>query len=113
MDSLSIAVLNDELYIIGGEGGVGGVARPTLVEEYTPLGYSGNPPSTLTANPSGTIQPSLALSSSPTPTLSPIPTRSPTVTPSPTIPEFPSWIILPLLVAVGLLVYFVKRRRQL
>jgi hypothetical protein len=44
-------------------------------------------------------------------TLSPLTPPSQQPPPSPSVPEFPTWIILPLLPVVALLVYFSKRRR--
>ena len=58
-------------------------------------------------NPSPTPSPTAI----PTPTPTPLPTPSPTVTPKPTIPEFPSWIILPLLLAVTLLIFVIAERK--
>jgi hypothetical protein len=43
--------------------------------------------------------------------LSPLTPPSQQPPPSPSVPEFPTWIILPLLPVVALLVYFSKRRR--
>jgi len=76
-----------------------------------------NPPSP-SPSPSPSPTPTPTPSPTPNPT-DPTPTPSPTASPSPEstpeIPEFSSWILLPLLITVvigvGLLVYFKKRKR--
>jgi hypothetical protein len=57
--------------------------------------------------------PTMSPTSTPTPSTTTSPSPSPNTTPSPSIPKFPSWMILPLLIviSVGLLIYFKKRKR--
>jgi N-acetylneuraminic acid mutarotase len=108
---LSVAVVNDTLYAVGG------VLLPPYAfpkeplatnEMYLPVGYDGPLPPywvtspTVNVTPTPTTTPTLNPSptSSPNPLQTATPTETPNQSPSPSVPEFPAGIILPSLLAL-------------
>jgi hypothetical protein len=88
---------------------------PTITPTPTPTPTPTTSPSP-SPSPTPTPTPTTSPSPSPSPTPTPTPTTSPSPSPSPTpaIPKFPSWIILPFImvvISVGVLIYFKKRKR--
>ena len=100
--SLSIVVVNDSLYAIGGTNW--GDPNPILssIYQYLPNKY------TVPTTPSPSSSPAPTNSSPPSPSSSP----SPTLTPLPSIPEFPSWIVLPLAIITVLSAVMAPKRNR-
>jgi hypothetical protein len=69
--------------------------------------------SNLTPTPSTTIAPTATPTTQATPSPSTTTTPNPTSSPSPTIPEFPSWLILPLIIMIALMVATIIKRKQI
>jgi hypothetical protein len=89
---LSVAVVNDTLFALGGSA----VSLTDANEQYTPIDY-------------GTPDPTQQPTTTPTQT----PTESPTINPSPTIPEFQTWTIPTLATAIILISTITVRRKKL
>jgi N-acetylneuraminic acid mutarotase len=105
--SAAIAVVNDQIYVIGGYTGIYWATGAN--ERYTPFGYGTPDPSYVSPSPSPFQEPT----STPTtePKSEPFPTTEPKSEPFPTTLVVAS-VITVVLVGVGLLVYFKKRKRQ-
>ena len=110
--SLSVAVVKDFLYAIGGWDGL----VPVMAnEQYVPAGHTLAdtvvyfPP---TPTPSPIPNPTTIPNSTPTPTVEP--TLSPTYSPDPSDPEFPVFIVasiaIGVIVGIGIILYFKKRK---
>lgn len=95
--NIGVAVVNDVLYAIGGEINWGGYTGAN--EQYTPAESIPSSTSMLTPTPTSTVQ-----------VQSPSSLSSPT--PSPSILEFPSWMILPTLLVVTVLVVATIKRKH-
>lgn len=118
----SLAVVNNTIYAIGG---YDGISQTTANEQYFPLDYQDNPPTTSPNSPTLTPTQSLTPSTSPKPTInttstpspkntSSSPTQQPTpsIEPTATVPEFPTWIAIPLFMVAAVLVAAAYIRRQ-
>ena len=103
--SLSVAVVDDQLYALGGEENSDYMALSYANERYTPFGYSG--PSLETPTPSPSPTPSTLTTPIPTPTSTL--TKSPS--PSASVPEFPTWIALPTIAMVTMLSAIAIKRK--
>jgi N-acetylneuraminic acid mutarotase len=90
----ALAVVNDQLYVIGGgQNHVTYYASLTTNEQYTPIGYTA---ASLTDQPPSSS-----------------PEASPSTSMTPSVPEFPTWVILPFFaIAVLLSIVFARKRNN-